>query len=211
MSQPDLTLVQVPEPSQVRSRQALERLLKAGEELLADNQFEEASVAEIASRAESSVGTFYRLLGDKETLSQLLLQRFMQRLADATASLRGAGADCRDLGEGVRLLTDTYIDVYTGRRGVLRAVILRASRSAAFRDRVHQLNTHISSTACDCLEPFLDQVLHDNPRQAVATGVHMVLGALNQHTVTGTLGGLPAESLRREIARLLLGYLRGPR
>lgn len=211
MSQPDLTLVQVPEPSQVRSRQALERLLAAGEELLANNQFEEASVADIASQADSSVGTFYRLLGDKETLSLLLLQRFMQRLAEATASLRDAGAGCQNLAEGVRLLTDTYIDVYTGRRGVLRAVILRASRSMAFRDLVHQLNTHISETACDCLAPYMDQVLHDNPRQAVASGVHMVLGALNQHTVTGTLGGLPANALRNEIARLLLGYLRGPR
>ncbi|SHE94765.1 transcriptional regulator, TetR family [Microbulbifer donghaiensis] len=210
MTHPDLTLVQVPEPSQIRSRQALERLLAVGEELLANNRFEEASVAEIASLADSSVGTFYRLLGDKDTLSLLLLQRFMQKLADTTASLRDAGAGCRDLAEGVRLLTDTYIDIYTGRRGVLRAVILRASRSAAFRDRVHQLNTHISSTACDCLEPFMEQVLHSNPQQAVASGVHMVLGALNQHTVTGTLGGLPAGELRDEIARLLLGYLRGP-
>ncbi|MFC6978717.1 hypothetical protein [Microbulbifer taiwanensis] len=111
----------------------------------------------------------------------------------------------------MRLLTDNYIDVYTGRRGVLRAVILRASRSAPFRDRVHQLNTHISSTACDCLAPFMDQVLHPRPRQAVSSGVHMVLGALNQHTVTGTLGDLQPEALRDEIARLLLGYLRGPR
>ncbi|MFC6978716.1 TetR/AcrR family transcriptional regulator [Microbulbifer taiwanensis] len=82
----------MPEPNQARSRQALERLLAAGEKLLADNQFEEASVAEIARLAESSVGTFYRLLGDKDTLSLLLLQRFMQQLADKTASLRGQGA-----------------------------------------------------------------------------------------------------------------------
>lgn len=211
MPQPDLTLVQLPEPNQARSQQALERLLAAGEELLANNQFEEASVAEIASRAESSVGTFYRLLGDKDTLSQLLLQRFMQRLVEVTAALPEAGAQCRDLEEAVHLLTDTYIDIYTGRRGVLRAVILRASCSAAFRDRVHLLNTHISTTACDCLTPFMDQVQHANPRQAVASGVHMVLGALNQHTVTGTLGGLPPEALRTEISRLLLGYLRGPR
>ncbi|WP_105104046.1 TetR/AcrR family transcriptional regulator [Microbulbifer pacificus] len=211
MSQLDLSLVQVPEPSQVRSRQALERLLTVGEELLAGNRFEEASVTEIASLAESSVGTFYRLLGDKDTLSLLLLQRFMQRLADTTSQLRDAGTQCQNLYEGVRLLTDTYIDVYTGRRGVLRAVILRASRSATFRDRVHQLNMHISATACDCLTPFMDQVVHPNPRQAVSSGVHMVLGALNQHTVTGTLGGLKPEQLREEIARLLLGYLRGPK
>lgn len=211
MSRADFTLIEVPLPSQARSQQALDRLLAAGEQLLATNRFEEASVAEIASLADSSVGTFYRLLGDKETLSLLLLQHFLQQLADIAATLRDAGARCRNLEEGVRLLVDTYMGIYTGRRGVLRAVILRASRSAAFRDRVHQLNTHISSTACDCLEPFMDQVLHSKPRQAVSSGVHMVLGALNQHTVTGTLGGLQPEELREEIVRLLLGYLRGPR
>ncbi len=207
----DFTLVEVPAPAQDRSRQALERLLSAGEELLATNKFEEAGVTEIAKLAGSSVGTFYRLLNDKDTLSLLLLQRFMQKMADSASMLGQAGKQCETIKESVLLIVDTYLDVYTGRRGVLRAVILRASRSSSFRDRVHQLNTHISESACECLSPFMDQVLHSHPRQAVASGVHMMLGALNQHTVTGALDGLPTGTLREEIARLLLGYLRGPR
>lgn len=207
----DFTLIEVPAPGQDRSRQALERLLAAGEELLANNKFEEASVTEIAKFAGSSVGTFYRLLGDKDTLSLLLLQRFMQQMADSASMLGEAGKHCDNIKESVLLIVDTYLNVYTGRRGVLRAVILRASRSSSFRDRVHQLNSHISDSACECLSPFMDQILHADPMRAVASGVHMMLGALNQHTVTGALDGLPAGTLREEIARLLLGYLRGPR
>ena len=65
-----------PEPMQERSRQAFERLLQVGEQLLAENRFDEIGVADLAKLAETSVGTFYRLLKDKDTLSRLLLQRF---------------------------------------------------------------------------------------------------------------------------------------
>lgn len=202
---PDFTLISLPVPGQARSQQALERLLSAGETLLADNRYEEASVAEIASMAHSSVGSFYRLLGDKDALSLMLLQRFMRHVAVTAAEL--AEADSRDLGQCAALLVNAYVDIYQGRRGVLRALILRASRSAAFRDKVHLLNQHVSSCAQACMAPFTSQIRHPKPKQAVSSGMHMVLGALNQHTVTGTLGELPAEELRAELTRLLLGYL----
>lgn len=204
---PDFTLIRLPVPGQARSQQALERLLSAGESLLAENRYEEASVAEIASLAQSSVGSFYRLLGDKEALSLLLLQQFMQRVAVTAAEL-APRADCRDLAECAGLLVDAYVDIYQGHRGVLRALILRASRSAEFRDKVHLLNQHVSSCAQTCMAPFTSQIRHPKPRQAVSSGMHMVLGALNQFTVTGQLGDLPVEELRPELTRLLLGYLR---
>lgn len=203
---PDFTLIRPRVPGQARSQQALERLLGAGEMLLADNRYEEASVAEIASLAQSSVGSFYRLLGDKDALSLLLLQQFMQRVAATAAEL--AEADCQDLAQCADLLVNAYVDIYRGHRGVLRALILRASRSAEFRDKVHLLNRHVSSCAQTCMAPFTSQIRHPKPQQAVSSGMHMVLGALNQYTVTGSLGELPAEELRPELTRLLLGYLR---
>ena len=208
---PDFTLVQLPVPNQARSQQALERLLAAGETLLANNRFEEASVAEVAQVAESSVGSFYRLLGDKDTLSLYLLQRFIQQVAAAANTLVAAGAACANLEQGVQLLVDTYVSIHIGHRGVMRALILRASRSSEFRDKVHQLNHHISASAQACLRPFIKEVCHRQPQQAVAAGVHMVLGALNQHTVTGSLGGLQQAQLQAELGHLLYAYLHTPR
>ncbi|WP_323845029.1 TetR/AcrR family transcriptional regulator [Microbulbifer magnicolonia] len=210
MSKPDFTLVELPVPNQVRSQQALERLLAAGEQLLAENRFEEASVAEIARLADSSVGSFYRLLGDKDTLSLLLLQRFMRQVATTAESLGEAGGECTDLAQCVQLLVDSYVGIYAGHRGVLRALILRASRSADFRDKVHQLNNHVSTTALECLRPFVDQINHAKPELAIPAGVHMMLGVMNQYIVTGSLGGLPQAELRRELGRLLLCYLQAP-
>jgi hypothetical protein len=67
-----------PEPTQARSKQAFERLLLVGEQLLAENRFDEIGVADLGQAGGNLVGTFYRLLGDKDTLSRLLLQRFFR-------------------------------------------------------------------------------------------------------------------------------------
>ena len=173
-------LTALPEPTQRRSQQALQRLLDAGEQLLASNAFEEASVTQIAELADSSVGTFYRVLGDKDTLSLLLLQRFFQ----STVGL-----------------------VYQGRRGVLRALILRASRDAVFRDKVHQLNEYIAVRIVAVFQHHQREVHHPQPRKAMQAAVHIVLGALNQHTITGNLGHLSSNEVAEELSRILLAYL----
>ncbi len=51
---------------QQRSRQQRDRLLKAGERVFAEKGFWQAHVADIASRAGCSVGSFYRRFQDKE-------------------------------------------------------------------------------------------------------------------------------------------------
>ena len=80
-------MVNPPEPTQARSKQAFERLLQVGEQLLAENRFDEIGVADLAKLAETSVGTFYRLLNDKDTLSRLLLQRFFSDMVTQVEAL----------------------------------------------------------------------------------------------------------------------------
>lgn len=201
-------LVTIPEPNQARSREALDRFLAAGEALLAINCYEEAGVAEIAKKAESSVGTFYRLLGDKETLSLLLLQRFMGKME---ARLKDAFVVKQWQGKGVEEIARTFVSLfvttYSGRRGVLRALILRASRDTNFRDRVHQLNDYIAEQTAKLLRERLREIDHPKPEKAITAVVHIVLGALNQHTVTGNLGGLSEQELTEELTRVFTAYL----
>lgn len=206
---PDFTqLTALPEPTQLRSQQALQRLLDAGEQLLAGNAFEEASVTQIAGLASSSVGTFYRVLGDKDTLSLLLLQRFFQTtvslIDQLTVPEQWAG---RPLADFVQTLTASLVDVYQGRRGVLRALILRASRDKLFRDKVHQLNEYIALRIVAVFQYHQSEVHHPQPRKAMQAAVHIVLGALNQHTITGNLGHLSSNEVAEELSRILLAYL----
>ena len=201
-------LVDVPEPKQARSREALDRFLAAGERLLADNRYEEAGVADIAREADSSVGTFYRLLTDKETLSLLLMQRFFTEVEmvtrDSLNSEQWQGKSVSDVAEG---FVDVFTDLYQGRRGSLRAMILRASKDAQFRDQVHQLNALISKQMANALRQHKAQMKHPKPELAIKTIAHMIIGILNQHTITGSLGSLSQKHLRTELIRLINQYL----
>src|SRR5262245_40296795 len=65
-------------PRQSRSRATLDRLLDATATLLAEKPFDEASVAEIARRAGTSVGAFYGRFPDKESLLDSFDERFFE-------------------------------------------------------------------------------------------------------------------------------------
>ncbi len=201
-------LVSVPMPAQARSQQALDRFLAAGEALLAANRFEDAGVAEIAREANSSVGTFYRLLEDKERLLLLLLQRFLINVEHVVDEKFDPDSWAeQDLASVCEEMVSFYVQLYRGRRGVLRALILRASRDTQVRDRVHVTNEFISRKTAAVLRRHRDEIKHPRPNQAARFVSHMVLGALNQHTITGSLGGASQNELTQELTRLFVCYL----
>lgn len=207
VERPNFAFVELPNPNQERSISALNRLLAAGESLLAENAFEDAKVVTIAERAKSSVGSFYRLIGDKDRLRYMLLQQFLDFVADDVVKAKQKADSMASLQEVSSLFIHTFTRIYHGRRGVLRALILTASRDVKVRDRVHQLNEFISSVAVSSLLRFHSEIRHEDPKLAIATIVHVVLGALNQHTITGSLGGLSDADLNDSLETIFVGYL----
>jgi len=138
----------------------------------------------------------------------LLLQRFFVEVVETVDALCDP-VDWRDhdLHEFAHSFIKTFVGIYAGRRGVLRALILRASRNADFRDRVHQLNDYTAERIVSVLQLHKDRIKHPNPPMAMSTAVHIVLGALNQHTVSGNLGSLSPNQLIDELTRLFVSYL----
>ncbi len=201
-------LVSVPMPSQARSQQALERFLAAGEGLLAENRFELAGIAEIAREANSSVGTFYRLLEDKDRLLLLLLQRFLMNVEQTVEeSFKPEAWADQSLEEVARGLVGFFVPIYRSRRGVLRALILKASRDSTVRDRVHVTNDFVSRKTAAVLKMHSHEINHPKPEKAMRLVSHMILGALNQHTVTGGLGSISQREITEELCRLFHAYL----
>jgi AcrR family transcriptional regulator len=201
-------MIEQPIPAQARSREALERLLLAGEKLFAENRFDEIGVADLARLAQTSVGTFYRLLGDKDTLSRLLLQRFFSDLVEQVEALTELRQwDGRTLEEFIRAVVVMFVSINRGRQGVLRALITRSSRDAQFRERVHQINHLISQRTIAVLASKSAAITHPNPSQAMMVLPPVLLGILNQHTLTGSLAFLPAAALEDELVRIALRYL----
>ncbi len=201
-------MIEQPEPGQARSRQALERLLLAGEKLLAENRFDEIGVAELARLAQTSVGTFYRLLGDKDTLSRLLLQRFFSDLVERIETLTELRQwDDRSLEDFIRATVAMFVSINRGREGVLRALITRSSRDAQFRERVHQINHLIAQRTVAVLASKSAAIHHPDPAQAMMVIPPVLLGILNQHTLTGSLSFLSDDALENELVRIALAYL----
>lgn len=195
-------------PTQARSKKALERFLNVAAELLANNTFEETGISQIAQLAESSVGTFYRLLGDKDILLYAVHERFVKESQSAIdESIEALLRDDLSASERIDRFIRTLITLFAQREGLLRALIRRSSSDLQFRQRFHQLNAAIGQAFCRIVLAQPQAIRHPHPDQAADLAAHMMLASMNYYTLTGSLGMTPAESIPLELSRLVLNYL----
>lgn len=196
-------------PTQARSKKALERFLNVAAELLANDSFEDTGISQIAQLAESSVGTFYRLLGDKDVLLYAVHERFIEQSSSTIDSL---GEQLGDSEEPLQTRITAFISgvvlQFEGSEGLLRALIRRSSADLRFRQRFHQLNAHIGQTFCRIALANQSELGHPNPTQAADLCAHMLLAGMNYFTMVGTLGNTPREVVPAELSRLICTYLK---
>ncbi|SEC78229.1 TetR/AcrR family transcriptional regulator [Pseudomonas anguilliseptica] len=195
-------------PTQARSKKALERFLNVAAELLADNRFEDTGISQIAQLAESSVGTFYRLLGDKDVLLYAVHERFVE---EGRSAIDALVADLSHsnllLAEQIEVFIQGMIDLFAGREGLLRALVRRSSADLQFRQRFHQLNAYIGQTFCRIVLVRQSELGHPQPQQAADLSAHMLLASMNYFTMVGTLGETPREVIPGELSKLICNYL----
>lgn len=195
-------------PTQARSKKALERFLNAAADLLASNQFEETGISQIAQLAESSVGTFYRLLGDKDVLLYAVHERFVeQSRAAVNALLDDLAREALPLDAQVEAFIRGVVGLFEGSEGLLRALIRRSSMDPQFRQRFHQLNAYIGQAFGRIVLHYRDHLRHPSPEQAADLSAHMLLSGLNYFTMVGSLGATPREVLPAELSRMICNYL----
>lgn len=195
-------------PTQARSKKALERFLNVAAELLAGNRFEDTGISQIAQQAESSVGTFYRLLGDKDVLLYAVHERFVAQGRGAIDALVAElGRSDLPLDQQIEQFIRGVIELFEGHEGLLRALIRRSSADLQFRQRFHQLNAYIGQTFCRIALARANQLGHPHPEQAADLAAHLLLASMNYFTMVGTLGVTPREVIPGELSRLICSYL----
>lgn len=195
-------------PTQARSKKALERFLNVAAELLADNRFEETGISQIAQLAESSVGTFYRLLGDKDVLLYAVHERFVEQGRSAfDALVEQLEHSDLPLSGQVEAFIHGMLGLFEGHEGLLRALIRRSSSDLQFRQRFHQLNAYIGQSFGRIVLPHAAELGHANPQQAADLAAHLLLASMNYFTLVGTLGATPREVIPGELCRLICNYL----
>ncbi|MDO8698212.1 MAG: TetR/AcrR family transcriptional regulator [Pseudomonas sp.] len=195
-------------PTQARSKQALERFLNVAAEQLANNSFEETGIAQLAQLAESSVGTFYRLLGDKDVLLYAVHSRFVEQ---AQGIVDGLSEELKHsqlpLNQQIERFISSVIAQFEGNEGLLRALIRRSSVDLQFRQRFHHINAYISQAFCQLVLAHAAELQHPQPEQAADLAAHLLLAGMNYFTMVGTFGSTPPKVIPHELARLICSYL----
>ena len=195
-------------PQQARTRKTLTGLLDAAEELVAQKGFDEAGIAEIARRADSSVGGFYRRFHDKQGLLHALHERFCEEArATADAALdpgRWGGASTAEI---LPEFVDFLVRIFRQREGLIRAFLTRGVSNQQVRERTQRLFDHIADRLGALLVERRGEISHPDPTTAAAFGLHVVLGALDHSTLGTTTFPLSHDRLAPELSRTFLAYL----
>ena len=211
-SRPTPALQWVRPPQQVRSQETLDRILDAAEALVAEKGFEDASVAEVARRAESSVGAFYARFHDKCGLLYALYDRYLeQAMATADVALDPARWDGTPIPELLRAVVRFLVEVYREREGLIRAFVLRNHSDHEFRARQERLSHHVNRGLSRLLLARAEEIKHPNPARAAAFGLTMTVSTIESAVLFGELRSgdltLSDEELAAELARAFLAYL----
>jgi len=199
-------------PRQGRSQQTLDRLLDAAEELLMTRGFDEITVPEIASRAESSVGAFYARLKDKDGLLHALHQRTCD---DAYATMEKGLDPAEWEGEGVAEIIEVFVASLVGlneqRPGLLLAVLDRARVDEEMRNRHEAVRRYIGHRLKNLLLARREEIRHPDLGAACDFAVRQIYAVTRTEVygLGGVFGGdpLPKDYVVQELTRSVLTYL----
>ncbi len=197
-------------PRQARSHLTLGRILDAAESLLREKCWEDASVAEIARCAGSSVGAFYSRFRDKDALLTALHERFVE---EAIATAEHAMSEQRWAGssicEIVRELVAFQVRIQDQNAGLGRAIVRRASVNPDYQARSLRLARHIEELFARLVVARRHEILHPVPVVAAAFASRLISGVMLHRLVfplTASIGS-PGASLVEELTHAALAYL----
>ena len=118
----------LPASHQGRSRITAEKFVEAALDLLQTSTFDELSVADLAKRAERSVGAFYQRFGSKDDFLGSLLSTYMTTREHNSERLLAEGRD-----EGVleAVLADNY-EALMRNRNLWHAALRKSAQNPGF-------------------------------------------------------------------------------
>jgi len=203
------------EPRQARSRETLDRILDAAEALVAEKGFEDATVADIVRRADSSVGAFYTRFRDKEGLLYALYERYLeQATATADDALDPARWGDTALPEMLGAVVGFLVSIYREQAGLIRAFVLRNRTDASFRARQERLSHYVAEKLAAVLLAHRDAIAHPDPERAVGFGLSMVFATIEDAVLFGETRSralaMSDDDLAAELTRAYLAYLGVP-
>ncbi len=206
----EVRLEWVKPPLQARSQQTLERLLDAAEAIIDEKGLDNATVAEIARRAGSSVGAFYARFADKEGLMRCVFERFNDQAVATTANVldpsRWRGVT---ISEALELLITFMLRIFSERRRLIVAMLVRTASDPALGPLGQRLHAHITEHVHALVQDRGHRLSHPDPQMAIGLAVWMVLSALQLRVLyaPSEVPQLADEVVAREMALLVARYV----
>lgn len=193
-------------PQQRRSRESLERLMQAGEALLARDGYDGLTVAEVSRRAKVSVGSVYGRFESKDALVHAIHLRMLTRMNDQ-ATL----GDEPDLEATVRAGVGALATVMHRERALLRAFMLRGPVDP----KIAEPGSRASRAAADAFRHRVlrhrDEISHRDPEVAADVAFRTVYDVLARQVMYGptfeSARAISWDELVEELIEVCLAYL----
>jgi AcrR family transcriptional regulator len=202
---------------QERSRNTLERLLKATVEVLDERGLKGTTIPRIAARARLTPGAIYRRFPDKHALLREAWLRVLRENARSSASLLQSPVwQTAPLVSLVRKVVTTTLRGHAGHRQLLRALMIFTldHADAAFRRESAELQEAVFRTVTEVLLARRSEIGHPDPESAVPFALLMVgvaaKGVLTMPRETQQLSRLVPDieaRLEQELPEMVLAYL----
>jgi AcrR family transcriptional regulator len=205
-------------PVQRRSRERVERILLAAEQIVVREDFDALTTRAVAERAKVPVATLYQYFADRDAIITALIERHVNamdaRLKEDLAALSTYS---------VRTLVETVVDAYVaGYRARPSFVVLwfqgrvSAESVARVRERTSQLAAQFHSfalaagllkpgtdplvleVAADAIDGFLDLAYRTDfggDQRVVRAGIEMIVSYLERYATRAGIAGVMASDL----------------
>jgi len=199
---------------QQRSLETFEGLLAAAEELVSKKSFDEVSVNDICDQAGLSVGAFYRRFESKESLLQLLHERYAERVmhlqAAALSPQRWEGVPLEQL---LTQVIEEVVKLTTRNSGLLRAATRLAQSNSEVAKREQRIQAEFHACVTRLVLQRVEVIGHPRPRTAAEFCAHQLRAVVYCHLVIEPAFRLMDDTfseaeLVRELSISLISYLR---
>ena len=166
-------------PRQLRSQETLERLLDAGEGLLAQYGYAGMRLRDVADAAGSTVGAFYLRFGEKESLFRAIQDRFIERTrARWAADLAPERFSGRSAEEVVTRLVGIVVTTFRENRALLRAFAHKRALESEPGGPMRGFGLQVAAWLVAVLAERRHELAAQDLECAVGFGMQMVLSTL---------------------------------
>lgn len=204
------------EPQQERSRESLQKLLKAAIEVLGQHGVEGTTIPRIAQHAGLTPGSVYRRFHDKEALLEAAILGMLESQDKASRGMTPEMAREIPLRVFADQIINSIVVGYRARAPMLRALrqFVHGRASTPFKKKASRLEILNYERLVDLFLAHRDRIKHPDPRTAVATALMMVVSTVLELVVThkdltAWKDLLPKDdqALKHELTQAFLSYL----